>query len=279
MSSAITIRTGSPPRAACPPPVGCRSGASRPGPRRGRRGRSTRCRRPPLRRRRRRRRPPAVRAPSTTFASIRHVRRRRMLDSVRDRLARDEVGGRLDLRSEPLVGSPPARRERARHARGRREPRRGLRPAVAAGRPRRSCAGPRSRCPTSSTAESSAGPRIRASRGSESCSRRSMIPSVTSRCCAPSCRSRSSRRRSSYPAWTTRARDSSTSASWSRTSTRRRAISIARLAAARTLRSRSGRSSSDGACRRSAISWPRCSTLVTARPSAGGSPTTPAASA
>ena len=55
----------------------------------------------------------------------------------------------------------------------------------------------------------------------------------TSRCCAPSWRSRSSRCRSASPAATTRARDSCSSSSWARSSACSRSCSSARRAAPR----------------------------------------------
>src|SRR5690348_14693307 len=73
---------------------------------------------------------------------------------------------------------------------------------------------------------------------------------VTSRCCAPSCRSRSSRRRSASPASTIRAREARTWSSWTWISACSRACSSARLAAAAATRI------SSGSCLSSA-SWTR----------------------
>ena len=71
---------------------------------------------------------------------------------------------------------------------------------------------------------------------------------VTSRCCAPSCRSRSMRRRSASPASTIRAREARTCSSWACTSAWRRECSSARPAAAAVTRT------SSGSCR-SSSSW------------------------
>ena len=60
------------------------------------------------------------------------------------------------------------------------------------------------------------------------------MPRETSRCWAPSCRSSSSRRRSSYPARTNRLRLASTSRSAARSSARSRPISTSTAASART---------------------------------------------
>ena len=76
-----------------------------------------------------------------------------------------------------------------------------------------------------------------------------------------------------------RARDASTSASWRRTSTRRRAISIASPAAPIVLSSRSGRSASDGSWTTVASGRPPRRTGVRVRPADPGRSTTrPAAS-
>ena len=74
---------------------------------------------------------------------------------------------------------------------------------------------------------------------------RSCSDSATSRCWAPSCRSRSSRRRSASPAATMRWRDACTSASRASDSASRRSFSSAIVAAAQTASTISGSSSSD----------------------------------
>ena len=66
------------------------------------------------------------------------------------------------------------------------------------------------------------------------CARRSDMPRETSRCWAPSCRSSSSRRRSSYPARTNRLRLASTSRSAARSSARSRPISTSTAASSTT---------------------------------------------
>ena len=124
-------------------------------------------------------------SPLATTASTWTCDGDRVLDGVRDRFADDEVGRRLDLRRKPLVGRFHVHRYGCRAGeigQRRRKPlvQRGGRTPAAIVR-RSSIASP-----ISSTAESSAGPRIRASRGSDRCSRRRTIPSVTSRCWAPS---------------------------------------------------------------------------------------------
>ena len=72
----------------------------------------------------------------------------------------------------------------------------------------------------------------------------SSIISETSRCCAPSCRSRPSRRRSASPASTIRARDARSASSRARSSTSSRSFSSASAAAPAASRSSSGFSSS-----------------------------------
>ena len=68
--------------------------------------------------------------------------------------------------------------------------------------------------------------------GSRSRASWSSIISATSRCCAPSCRSRPSRRRSASPASTSRARDARSASSRARSSTSSRPFSSASAAAA-----------------------------------------------
>ena len=106
--------------------------------------------------------------------------------------------------------------------------------------------------PISSTAASIAGDRGRAASGRDIWRRRSRTPRETRRCCAPSCRSRSSLRRSAYPASTIRRRESSTSSSCRRSSARKRAISTGSTAAASTPCIRSGCSTRVGAWTRTA---------------------------
>ena len=76
-------------------------------------------------------------------------------------------------------------------------------------------------------------------------SRRSCSAMPTRRCCAPSCRLRSSRRRSASPAATIRSRDALISASCGSRSASSRALSIAIPAAAVTASTSSGSSSRD----------------------------------
>ena len=84
--------------------------------------------------------------------------------------------------------------------------------------------------------------------------------SPTSRCWAPSWRSRSRRRRSASPVATTRARDVRRCSSWARISACSRSFSSARRAAAATSSATSGSSSRPGRCDSSATrSSPRTS--------------------
>ena len=134
-------------------------------------------------------------APSCRAASMRIDDGRSVLDRVGDRLAGDEVGGRLDRARAAARASPRRRRgwgrarELARAAARPSSRLEGRRPAAIV---RRSAMAR----PTSSTASSSAGSSTRADSGSDRWMRRRRMPSPTRRCWAPSWRSRSSRRRS-----------------------------------------------------------------------------------
>ena len=102
VSSAITTRTGAPPRSACRRRPGCRAPACRPGRRRGRPSPPARCPRPAPRRRPRRR--PRRGVGSRASAGLhRHARRRAVLDRVGERLAGDVVGDGLDLRRRAIA--------------------------------------------------------------------------------------------------------------------------------------------------------------------------------
>src|SRR6185312_15904410 len=80
--------------------------------------------------------------------------------------------------------------------------------------------------------------------------RRSASESVTSRCWAPSCRSRTSRRRTASPDWTIRPRDARRSSNWRRASAWRRSLSSASRAVAATSSASAGSANSPGRCER-----------------------------
>ena len=103
--------------------------------------------------------------------------------------------------------------------------------------------------------------------------RPSETESVTSRCCAPSWRFRSIRRRSASPAATIRPREARTSASCDRTSAASRSFSSTSSAVARTDSTSAGSSSKAGSWTSSAISSPSLVTAVTARAGPSGSST------
>ena len=158
-----------------------------------------------------------------------------VLHGIRQRLAGDEVRGRLDVVGEAFAAELTSMGTGVRSASA----------ASAAPRPWSRAAG---RTPLASSLRSTMasldlvdgvldGGAGRARRPSPRWTCRRASPMPSSRCWAPSCRSRSSRRRSAYPAATMRARDACTSASWCRTSACNRAISIARPARSRTSRS------------------------------------------
>ena len=129
------------------------------------------------------------------------ARRARVLDDVGQRLGDDEVGARLDLRREPLApgrrrrpggrAAPRTRRRRpaARRASG---PRGGCRAPARAARHRRAR---RARAPRRRSASAAPG-----RRASARCASLSVTIVCTSRCWAPSWRSRTTRRRASSPA-------------------------------------------------------------------------------
>ena len=137
----------------------------------------------------------------------------RVLGDVRERLGCDEVGGELDRLGQPSGGlererrwGPPSawRASRARRrARGR--ARRGGCPRASSRSSASECASSSLAVVTSSCADGSLPMRLWSSR--------SCRASATSRCWAPSCRLRSSRRRSASPAATIRSREAFSSAS------------------------------------------------------------------
>ena len=90
--------------------------------------------------------------------------------------------------------------------------------------------------------------------------------SDTSRCCTPSCRSRSKRRRAVSSAATMRARDARTSCSWARSSACSRAFSSDSRAALDTASISFGSSCSDGSYESAASGAPSCRSTVVARP-------------
>ena len=148
----------------------------------------------------------------------RHLRRRglRVLDHVGEALCDDEVGARLDLGREALGGevvpapggrAAPDRRARRRGCRRGRARREASR---ARARAARRCPAPRARAP-----RRSATPPRRRRRCRARCASFSVTIVCTSRCCAPSCRSRTTRRRASSASVSRRARDA---VSWSRLS-------------------------------------------------------------
>ena len=153
-------------------------------------------------------------------------------------------------RSRPRSGAVPPARSRARPA-----PARGW-PATPARRRARAGRAPRDGCRRRGRAARRPPPgrwrtrcrRARARPPDRSSKRSraswSSIISATSRCCAPSWRSRPSRRRSASPASTIRARDARSASSRARSSTSSRAFSIASAAAAAASRSSSGDSHS-----------------------------------
>ena len=93
------------------------------------------------------------------------------------------------------------------------------------------------------------------------------IMSATSRCWAPSCRSRPSRRRSASPASTIRARDARSASSRARSSTSRRPFSIASAAAAVASLSSSGASHTAASWTSAPTRRPRWLISVVTRPS------------
>ena len=194
--------------ATCRRRPGSRSRATRRAPRPGRPARAARCRPPdrrPRPRRRRRSREHAVRSsrprrapttPARTWRRSRAPRRRRSTRPPRPP-------------REPLVGGRRARPEAARARRAPRARRRSPRSVRTAGWiPRASSRSSSSACVSSSraparsaAAPSGLGRELRLRRA------RSATDSATSRCCAPSCRLRSSPRRASSSARTSRARE------------------------------------------------------------------------
>ena len=97
----------------------------------------------------------------------------------------------------------------------------------------------------------------------------SSIISATSRCCAPSCRSRPSRRRSASPASTSRARDARSASSRARSSTSSRAFSSASAGRGRRLAQQLGLSHSTSSWMSAPTQRPSCSMSVSARPGPG----------
>ena len=182
---------------------GCTRAARRRAPRRGRRGRAGRSRAtgsaPPT--------PSSVISTwATAVAAGRGSRRVALgvLGDVGQRLADDEVGGGLDRLRQP-AGQLAVDRRRQRRARGERVER-GAEPVL-------STAG---WMPRASSRSSDSEGRARRGGRDELCGRGSPRRATgsagaqgdaTRRCCAPSCRSRSSRRRSASPAATMRSRE------------------------------------------------------------------------
>ena len=172
-------------------------------------------------------------------------RRVRVLADVRECLAGDEVQRKLDRRgtaSGPSQDTAVGTVDRV------------ASDSSADGSPRSSTAGCIPRASSRSSASdcaswslavvtsASAADGSRRMRPWMSCSCRA---SATSRCCAPSCRLRSSRRRSASPAATMRCRDACRSASRACDSGCRCSFSSAIVAAAHTASTSSGSSSSD----------------------------------
>ena len=159
----------------------------------------------------------------------RRVGRVRVLGDVRERLGDREVRGRLGDGREPPVGqrrrprpaparAPPASRSRGR-GRGRSAPRGGCRGRARAARPRPARAPRRGARGTGPPTPGSRSIRARATRTSSA--------SVTSRCWAPSWRSRSILRRAASAASTMRAREACSSAARAASTSRRRSASSA----------------------------------------------------
>ena len=137
------------------------------------------------------------------------LRRVRVLADVRDRLGDDVVGRRLDRRREPLLGQlgdlDRDRRPRQQRVERRAEAALGEDGRVDAARELAQLREPVGEIVLGRRRGSPARPR-----GSLSSFAATMLSSSateTSRCCAPSCRLRSSRRRSASPTSTSRARD------------------------------------------------------------------------
>ena len=200
LSSAITTRTASPRCTACPPPGGLADAqapverldavgeAAQPGAAR---------RRP--RRRRRRRRPRSRRRPSR--AATRRVAAVALgvLADVGQRLGDDEVRGDLDRLGQP-AGQLDATAATGTGARAASASQRGAEPVAASTAgcsPRASSrSSSQRRAPARRAPRSSCSAARRGRCGCGAASSRSSSASATSRCCAPSCRLRSSRRRS-----------------------------------------------------------------------------------
>ena len=244
-SSASATRTGSPRGG------GCRAGAAlelerrRRGRGRGRRARAGRSRaRGRRRRRRRRRRRPATRPFACDDADTRRARRARTWRRSRApprrgsrRRPRPAAGGARSGTSTIVTGTGE------RSASDRSAAPRPCSVSTAGWMPRASSRSSSSaaRSSASASARSSAAPFASGpSFARASCS---ASPSESSRCCAPSWRSRSSRRRSSSPALTMRAREARSSASCARSSACSRSFSSASRAAAPAALSSARRSS------------------------------------
>ena len=210
-SSATTTRTGSPPRPSCPRPR--RAGDLEPAVERG----------------------DAVREPaqagaaggigaadavvarrSTTTVAV-DARARataracasRVPGDVGERLGDDEVGGRLDAGGSRSAGARDLDRyRRARPASASTAARRPRSLSTAGWMPRASSRSSAVACSSSAIASSSsAAPAVGVRRRAGLRASRRSSASATSRCWAPSWRSRSSRRRSASAAWTIRARE------------------------------------------------------------------------
>ena len=216
------MRTGTPHARSSRPRPGSTRAAARRAPRRGRRARAGRCRATRRRRRRRRRRPPprrAVELPDADRGGVGLC----VLGDVRQRLADDEVGGELDLLRQAagssqstVVGSGARVASASSAARSPCSSTAGWMPRASSRSSESEWASSSLAVVTSSCADGSSPTRFWSSR---SCS---AIP--TRRCCAPSCRLRSSRRRSASPAATIRSREALISASWAPVSASRRCV-------------------------------------------------------
>ena len=206
----------------------------------------------------------AVAAVTSTLAE----RGLRVLADVREALGDDVVGGHLERLGQPSVElDGRAGREQAR-----------ARPALQ--RDGQAVAADDRRVhPARDVAQllrATARSRVRAARArglasgsAPSCfsSMLSSSDSATSRCWAPSCRLRSSRWRSFWPASITRAREPASSSRRALSSACSRAFSSAIPAAAPTASSSSGSSSSDASCTSAATGSPSRSISVVVRPS------------
>ena len=184
----------------------------------------------------------------------------RVLGDVGQRLGDDEVGRGLDRARQPLAERAVELDRHRRAARQRLQrassPRWESTAGMDAGREVAQLPDRRLRVGERAVDQLAARPPgSPAKRSRASCS---SIISATSRCCAPSCRSRPSRRRSASPASTSRARDARSASSRARSSTSSRAFSSA---------SAGGGARLDDAARASRSAPPRAASAPTRRPS------------